>query len=288
MKEQEINNNGGELPLDFESRQAFSEPPQTPFRPNPVPAAHPEEQDKSATEIQHDIPGRNPADKKAVLPGTAPVPPVRRPVPMITPRNRHSGVAAQSIGTDNCGPVVSLSANELPGAEKNVEILPYGRLFAEARKKAGLSLEDVDAKTLIRADYIQALENEDIDGLPAVTYVIAYARKLGKLYNMPTAQVNNIVSSIRSRLEYVVPEELLVRLEQSGDPSEENIRAVRKFMITVGIAASVLILLIAGIIAISASSGSSKEVSTEPLFPDTFAGELIGHPALKIPELTPR
>ena len=313
--------NPSELPLDFDNRQSFAEPPQAPFRPRQEPQASPENTQTIADEPavvpdvqagQPDIvpvasgeetPAREtiaqasfarretkPA-KSNVLPGTAPVPPpgtpVRRPAPIIAAGHRNVGIATQCIGTENRGPVVSLAASQLPGAEKNVEILPYGRIFVEARKRSGKTLEEVGNLTLIRADYIKALEAEDMDNLPAVTYVIAYARKLGKLYNMPEEQVNDLVATIRSQLEYVVPEELIVRLGESGNPSEENMRTIRKFMVISGIAIGVLILIVAGIITVASWSYTSSEEENHEVVSDHVAGELIPAPALEIRELRP-
>ncbi len=314
-----------ELPLDFDTRQSFAEPPHAPFKSKQesspvqevqpeIPAAavqqppEPESEQPTAAAEQTETAEKPAAEKPAapsapsfrqgtmnsntVLPGTAPVPPpgtpVRRPAPIIAAGHRNVGIATQSIGQEKRSPVVCLAANELPGAEKNVEILPYGRIFAEARKRSGKTLEEVGNLTLIRSDYIKALEAEDLNNLPAVTYVIAYARKLGKLYNMPREQVNDLVGTIRSRLEYVVPEELIVRLGESGDPSEENIRTIRKFMMLSGIAAGVTVLIIAGIIAAAAWGYTSEEETSYPVASDTVAGEFIGQPTLEMPELKPR
>ncbi len=258
----------GELPLDFAPAQD-AEKPEAPFR-------------AEASEPGPDAPAPAPVDAPAEE--TAP----RRPVPMITPHQRTSAV--QSLNGDVRGPVVSLSASQLPGAPKQNSDRPYGRIFAEARRKQGLTLEQVDDATLIRSDYVRAFEEEDASRLPPAAYVVAYARRLGKLYKMPSAQVDELVETIRAKMEYTVPEELLSRLEESGDPSEENIRAMRKFMITAGIAAGLLVLIVASIIiAAGAGAGSGHEAAApRRALPDSFAGKFIGAPSLDIPELPVR
>ena len=258
----------GELPLDF-APAPDAEEPKAPFR-------------AETSEPAPDAPANTPVDAPAAE--TAPAP--RRPVPMITPHQRTSAV--QSLNGDVRGPVVSLSASQLPGAPKQNPDRPYGRIFAEARRKQGLTLEQVDDATLIRRDYVQAFEEEDASRLPPAAYVVAYARRLGKLYKMPSSQVNELVEAIRAKMEYTVPEELLSRLEESGDPSEENIRAMRKFMITAGIAAGLLVLIVASII-IAAGAGAGHEAAApRQVLPDSFAGKFIGAPSLDIPELPVR
>ena len=268
----------GELPLDFAPAPEIEEP-RAPFR-----AETPEPGDAPA-DTSGDAPVVETAGE-ADAPAGETAPASRRPVPMITPRQRTSAV--QSLNSEVRGPVVSLSASQLPGAPKQNPDLPYGRIFAEARRKQGLSLEQVDDATLIRSDYVRAFEEEDASRLPPPAYVVAYARRLGKLYKMPSGQVDELVEAIRAKMEYTVPEELLSRLEESGDPSEENIRAMRKFMIAAGVAAGLLVLIVSGII-IAAGAGAGHEAAApRQALPDSFAGKYIGAPALEIPPLPVR
>ncbi|MGL4854383.1 MAG: helix-turn-helix domain-containing protein, partial [Lentisphaeria bacterium] len=65
---------------------------------------------------------------------------------------------------------------------------------------AELSLLDVSAKTHIRHDIIELLENNDFENAPAPVYTRSYVRKLAELYNLPAdAIVEQYTSLINSK-----------------------------------------------------------------------------------------
>lgn len=59
-----------------------------------------------------------------------------------------------------------------------------GELLASARQKAGYSLTEFATKTRIRAQYLQALENNEFDALPEAVFVKAYIRNYARVLGL--------------------------------------------------------------------------------------------------------
>ena len=51
-----------------------------------------------------------------------------------------------------------------------------GNTLREARVRRNLTLQQVEEDTKIRVKYVQAMENEDFDIMPGVTYVKGFLR----------------------------------------------------------------------------------------------------------------
>jgi cytoskeleton protein RodZ len=64
-----------------------------------------------------------------------------------------------------------------------------GDLLRKAREDRGLSLAQVEAATRIRSDYLQALEREDYDRLPAPVYVKGFLRNYALHLDLDAKQV---------------------------------------------------------------------------------------------------
>lgn len=64
---------------------------------------------------------------------------------------------------------------------------PIGDLLQAARKQRGMSLEDIAQRTFIKQHYLQALENEHFESLPAPVYTSGYIRQVARLLGLDDA-----------------------------------------------------------------------------------------------------
>ena len=62
--------------------------------------------------------------------------------------------------------------------------MEIGTQLRRAREALGLTLEDVQQKTKIHAEYLQALENDQFDSLPSPFYVRAFLRTYARCLGM--------------------------------------------------------------------------------------------------------
>lgn len=106
--------------------------------------------------------------------------------------------------------------------EKHSGPIEFGHYLAEARTRCRLTCREVEETTRIRADYIEALEREDLDHLPPPVYVLAYVRTLGNFYKLDPALVERMAEQIRSSLTRKVPDAFINRLDIDSDGGAEN------------------------------------------------------------------
>ena len=64
---------------------------------------------------------------------------------------------------------------------------PIGALLQAARKQSGMTLEDIAQRTFIKQHYLQALENEHFESLPAPVYTSGYIRQVARLLGLDDA-----------------------------------------------------------------------------------------------------
>lgn len=64
-----------------------------------------------------------------------------------------------------------------------------GELLRSAREKRGFSVEDVAARTKIRSNYIEKLENNSLEELPQEVFVKGFLRNLSRLYGLDADEV---------------------------------------------------------------------------------------------------
>ena len=111
---------------------------------------------------------------------------------------------------------------------RNLKGHTAGQMLAAARNENAMSIEDVAAATLIRADYITALEDDNTKNLPPVIFVKAYIRALSKLYNLDENSVE-MLKELLADLEPAadVPEKVVDELNKNVQINEEEARKVR-------------------------------------------------------------
>lgn len=138
----------------------------------------------------------------------------------------------------------------------DTEAASIGEIMQDARKQAGLTLEQAAALTHIKKDYILALEADDQENLPGGIFPSAYVRTLCGLYNLNDSGREAALKKVRETFSAHdnVPEQLIQHLEQDVQRNEAEKQRVNKiFYLIVSGAAALAVLLIAGIVLLTVS-----------------------------------
>lgn len=128
----------------------------------------------------------------------------------------------------------------------------FGELLAQARRKTGLSAEQVRQITKLSPGYLSALERSDLKNLPPPVYITAYIRTLCDVYGLDEESS----ALIRERLHAApkagdVPSSLIQSLEKDSAINEKEDRRIRKiFWFSVAFLVFLTLLLIGIIIAV--------------------------------------
>lgn len=72
---------------------------------------------------------------------------------------------------------------------QDYEVQTLGSLLQEARLSCSFTIKDAAEATRIKSSYIIALENNDMEELPAKVYVLNYIRQLCREYNVPNEPI---------------------------------------------------------------------------------------------------
>ena len=156
-----------------------------------------------------------------------------------------------------------------------------GSLMQNARKQAGMSLEQAAAATRIKKNYIEALEMDDFKSLPSGIFPSAYVRTLCGVYNLNEESRNIALQKIRESAgtHEDVPEQLIQHLEQDVQKNEEEEKRINKiFYLVVSAAATVLVLIIAGIILLTISLRQPRPTTDLPDHQRTGTGTEVRTP----------
>ncbi len=159
--------------------------------------------------------------------------------------------------------------------------MEVSRILKAARNAAGLSVNDVESATQIRARYISALEDADYDKLPQPVYVLAYLRKLCNLYDIPEDEEEQLVRPWRN-IPCELPENLPAAVQQDEDNENRHV-LYRLELILLAAGAVIVIGLVVLIIVLTVSYFSGKDVP-KTKFDNTKLLEIQEKPELKIPE----
>ncbi|OJF77047.1 MAG: hypothetical protein BKP49_04105 [Treponema sp. CETP13] len=89
----------------------------------------------------------------------------------------------------------------------------FGNILKEARESKNLSIETVVRETSISKQYIEALENEDIDIFPGHTYVIGFIRTYGDYLDIDSSHLIRLFQA-KIIQEAPIPEKLIVKKRQ--------------------------------------------------------------------------
>lgn len=96
--------------------------------------------------------------------------------------------ASRKAATKAAAPKVLALTDKNPRAEAEVcEHVPppilgshFGNLLRQAREERGLSIQEVAQKTRISVRWVQALEDAELEGLPAEVFVSGYLRSYAR------------------------------------------------------------------------------------------------------------
>ena len=120
----------------------------------------------------------------------------------------------------------------------------FGDLLVQARKKAGLSEEQVKQITKLNASYLSALEHADMENLPPPVYVSAYIRTLSDLYGLDEESSMLIREKLDASPEVSdVPSTLIQSLEKDGMINEEEDKRLQKIFWAAVAALALLLIL---------------------------------------------
>lgn len=177
----------------------------------------------------------------------------------------------------------------------DTEAASIGEIMQDARKQAGLTLEQAAALTHIKKDYILALEADDQENLPGDIFPSAYVRTLCGLYNLNDSGREAALKKVRETFSAHdnVPEQLIQHLEQDVQRNEAEEQRVNKiFYLIVSGAAALAVLLIAGIVLLTVSlrgDSAPKLAETEktPVRQEQRTPPVSDFDARKLETLTP-
>ena len=177
----------------------------------------------------------------------------------------------------------------------DTEAASIGEIMQDARKQAGLTLEQAAALTHIKKDYILALEADDQENLPGGIFPSAYVRTLCGLYNLNDSGREAALKKVRETFSAHdnVPEQLIQHLEQDVQRNEAEEQRVNKiFYLIVSGAAALAVLLIAGIVLLTISlrgDSAPKLAETEktPVRQEQRTPPVSDFDARKLETLTP-
>ena len=164
------------------------------------------------------------------------------------------------------------------------EKLDTCKILKSARLERGLSLEQVESETQIRGKYLEALETGDFDHLPQQVYVLAYLRKLCRLYGISVKDEEVLVAPWRQVVKEV-PENLPASMIQDED--SENSKILRRLEFGLLAAGAIIVIGIVAFLVILAVSFFRKSPEPVPDFDNTVLLELQESPNLIAPRTEP-
>lgn len=106
----------------------------------------------------------------------------------------------------------------------------YGAALRMLREHKNLSYKDLEQIMLIQPRYLEALENEDLDALPPLVYVIAYIRGLARFYKLSSDTSDRLVAQLKEKMQYACNDEFINSLEVDRSGQEANDRKLKRLL----------------------------------------------------------
>ncbi|MFZ2653885.1 MAG: helix-turn-helix domain-containing protein [Victivallales bacterium] len=143
-------------------------------------------------------------------------------------------------------PVKQEEKKEIPKSKKfniiekfSSENATSGQILQEGRVRMGMSIDQISITTKIKKNFIEAIERDDYQNLPAPVYVNAYVRSLCYLYKIDENQVLSLLNKAKGKsLEYTVPEEVIHHIEkgkQINIVQEIKVKRITLMLIAAGL-----------------------------------------------------
>ena len=151
--------------------------------------------------------------------------------------------------------------------QKNVEVdVFFGRMLYDARTRLNISIAQAAQETKIQKEYIEALESEYFNRLPPMVYVCAYVRKLGAMYKIDPARVEEVVEALKKNLEVSLSEEIIANLDIDREHSPESEHKVRSLYWMAAAAVLVFIGLVSiAVLMLMAPGSESRKQTAAPV-----------------------
>ncbi len=132
-----------------------------------------------------------------------------------------------------------------------------GNKLREARTRRKLSLPEVEAKTKIRARYLQAIENDEWDQLPEDTYARAFIRTYGRLLGLDG---DRLAEEQRLSRGAARPGERLPRVDPKPRPvARERRRGGRRGVPPRVMVAAVTVLVVVALLVVGITTGGGSD-----------------------------
>ena len=179
-------------------------------------------------------------------------------------------------------PVSEAVAEKNPLPMPEIETLEdFGNYLRRVRKAENLSIKNVAAETRIREHYIEALEEGNGAELPPGVFVLAYARKLCRLYGIEIDQMDNVVELLRNKVAYELPSDLS-KVVGGGEIDEAELRRRNRLAIAfVSLLALIVLAVISGVVLLVVFFGGKSDAQLT----ESDIIKLQGQPALNYDRL---
>ena len=191
--------------------------------------------------------------------------------------------------------------NQVTALEMAITGKSYGTALRILREQHNISYKELEQITCIQPHYLIALENEKLDDLPPVVYVIAYVRTLCRFYKLSEDTSNAMVQELKSHLEYSCNDELMNTLDIDRSGAAVNEQRLKKILMVMAggviVVVALIVLLIVmltaggeettgssraeGVAAVDAEASASGEVNFDP----DSRYLLLEAPVLELPKL---
>ncbi len=158
--------------------------------------------------------------------------------------------------------------------------IKFGKYLKDARNAKKMSLAEVENKTKIRKNYIEALESENFVNLPPIVYVCAYVKNLCLSYEIDNDTRGKILAELKKLLPTHLSNETIQNLNIDCEIDEAEEHKLNIIVTTI----LVVITLICLIIAVSVWLMNSGE---SPQQPPTLLGQTTKFERSKLIELSP-
>ena len=178
------------------------------------------------------------------------------------PVNRPGGTPPLNGGTVH---------NQVTALETAIAGKSYGIALRILREQHNISYKELEQITCIQPRFLAALENENLEDLPAVVYVIAFVRTLCRFYKLSEATSNAMVKELKAHLEYSCNDELMNTLDIDRSGAAVNEQRLKKILMFITGTVIVFIALIVLLVVMLTSKGdnTASSAQTEKSVPPT-------------------
>ncbi len=148
-------------------------------------------------------------------------------------------IMPKNTGTDKAAAATPTPAQPVKKHSKvlsciSAENASSGQILQECRVSRGLSLNQVEQTTRIKAQYIEAIERDDIENLPPAVYISAYIKSLCSAYDIAPEDVATILSKVKKpERKPAVSDKMLQHLEEEKQVNFEEKRKIKRQLVYV-------------------------------------------------------